>query len=135
MKTAQIEMDGVRGILEQKEAELVQALRERSGLAIEKSADQLDEIQYASERDLSIRNADRESNVLRQVRAALRRIHGGTFGICVDCEEGISPKRLAAVPWAPYCIQCQKANDRDWQGERNLVGEALIHATLGPSIA
>jgi hypothetical protein len=45
----------------------------------------MDEIQFASERDLAIRNADRESGLLRQVRAALRRIQEGIFGSCVEC--------------------------------------------------
>jgi DnaK suppressor protein len=58
----------------------------------------MDEIQYASERDRAIRNVDRESALLREVKAALRRIHDGSFGICMECESAISPKRVAAVP-------------------------------------
>ena len=46
----------------------------------------MDEIQYASERDLAIRNVDRDSALLRQVKAALRRIHDGSFGTCIECE-------------------------------------------------
>jgi DnaK suppressor protein len=106
---------GVQEILERKQAELMGGLRNRDGIAIEKSADQMDEIQYATERDLAIRNVDRESTLLRQVKAALRRIHNGTFGTCVDCEETISPKRLIAVPWATRCIKCQEATDREGQ--------------------
>ena len=114
------EMGGFQEILERKEAELVQVLRKRDGIAIEKSADQMDEIQYATERDLAIRNVDRESTLLRQVKAALRRIHDGSFGTCIECESAISPKRLAAVPWASRCIQCQEAADRDGQERRSL---------------
>jgi DnaK suppressor protein len=73
----------------------------------------VDEIQSASERDLAIRNVDRESTLLRDVRAALLRIQDGSFGTCIQCEWAISPKRLAAVPWAPLCIECQEAADRD----------------------
>ena len=105
----------VQEILEAKQAELMGGLRNRDGIAIEKSADQMDEIQYATERDLAIRNVDRESTLLRQVKAALRRIHNGTFGTCIDCEETISPKRLIAVPWAMRCIKCQEAADREGQ--------------------
>jgi DnaK suppressor protein len=105
----------VQEILERKQAELMGGLRNREGIAIEKSADQMDEIQYAAERDLAIRNVDRESTLLRQVKAALRRIHIGTFGTCVDCEETISPKRLTAVPWATRCIKCQETADREGQ--------------------
>jgi DnaK suppressor protein len=108
-------------------AELVQVLRKRDGITIEKSADQMDEIQYASERDLAIRNVDRESTLLRQVKGALRRIGDGSFGTCIDCESEISPKRLAAVPWASRCIQCQEAADRDGR-EAGDDSETLVNA-------
>lgn len=128
MKTAATETGKVKEILERTEAELVRVLRNRDGIAIEKSADQMDEIQYASERYLAIRNADRESALLRQVRGALRRIHDGNFGSCIDCEFAISPKRLAAVPWAARCIQCQEAADRDGLENTDIVSEILVNA-------
>jgi DnaK suppressor protein len=128
MKTAATTTGEFRKILEQKQGELVQALRTRDGIAIEKSADQMDEIQYAYERDLAIRNVDRGSNLLRDVRAALQRVSEGSFGICIDCETPINPKRLAAVPWAARCIQCQEAADRDGQGTTEVRGEDLEDA-------
>jgi len=126
LKTEHSDMSGFLEILEQREAELVGVLRNRDGIAIEKSADQMDEIQCATERDLAIRNVDRESNLLRDVKDALRRIHDGSFGTCVDCELAISPKRLAAVPWAACRIQCQEAAERDRQeGTESLTGTLL----------
>ncbi|MCX6620649.1 MAG: TraR/DksA family transcriptional regulator, partial [Acidobacteria bacterium] len=74
MQIALTNIDGVKETLERMGAELVHVLRKRDGIAIEKSADPMDEIQYASERDLAIRNADRESTLLRDVKSALRRI-------------------------------------------------------------
>jgi len=106
-------------ILERKQADLNRMLRKRDDIAIEKSADEMDQIQYASERELAIRNVDRESTLLRQVKAALKRIHDGSFGSCVECDSAISPKRLAAVPWAQRCIQCQDAVDRAGQEGAN----------------
>ncbi len=128
MKRARTGRGGFREILERKEAELVQVLRNRDGIAIEKSADQMDEIQYASERDLAIQNVDRESTLLGQVRAALRRIHDGSFGTCIECEWVINPKRLAAVPWASRCIQCQETADRDCREGTESANETLVHA-------
>jgi len=128
LKIALTETSRVQEILKLREAELVQALRKRDGIAIEKSADQMDEVQYASERDLAIRNVDRESRLLLQVRTALQRIRDGSFGTCIECESAISPKRLAAVPWAPCCIQCQEAVDRDGWEKTDLVSEALVNA-------
>lgn len=122
-KLAQTNLGGFKEILELKQGELVYLLRVRDGLAIEKSADPMDEIQYAAERDLAIRSADLESNLLRDVRAALRRIHDGSFGACIECELEISPKRLAAVPWASRCIKCQDASDHDIQASTASLGE------------
>ena len=128
MNMAHTEMGGFKEILERRDVELVQVLRRRDGIAIEKSADQMDEIQYASERDLAMRNVDRESSLLRDVKAALRRIHDGSFGTCIECESAISPRRLAAVPWASRCIQCQEAADRDRQERTESVSETLVIA-------
>ncbi len=107
------ETNKFKKILETKQAELEKIVRNRDAIAIEKSADALDEVQHASERELAIRNLDRESNLLRSVRGALRRIDDGSFGTCSHCEEEISPKRIAAVPWAANCIQCQELADRN----------------------
>ena len=121
-------LGGFQQILEQQQVELVHVLRVRDGIAIEKSADPMDEIQYATERDLAMRSADLDSNLLRAVRAALRRIHDGSFGMCIECESAIGPKRLAAVPWAPRCIRCQESADRDLQERRESLSEPLGHA-------
>ena len=128
MKTANNGMGRFQDVLERKQAELVHVLRKRDGIAIEKSADEMDEIQDASERDLAIRNVDRESKLLRDVKAALRRIPDGSFGTCIDCESAISPKRLAAVPWAPRCIQCQDAFDQDEPQGTGYASGTLVHA-------
>jgi DnaK suppressor protein len=128
MKTAHTEMGGFHEILERKRVALVRGLQERDGIAIEKSADQMDEIQFASERDLQIRNVDRESTLLGEVKAALLRIRDGSFGTCTECDWTISPKRLAAVPWASRCIECQEAADSDGQRRTESVREAFVHA-------
>jgi DnaK suppressor protein len=128
MKIPPIEECGFQEILERKMADLARVLRKRDDIAIEKSADQMDEIQYASERDLAIRNVDRDSTLLRDVKAALQRIRDGSFGMCMECEAAISPKRLMAVPWAPRCIQCQGAADRDGQEVTDLVNGTFVNA-------
>jgi DnaK suppressor protein len=51
--------------------------------------------------------AELDVQVLQQVRDALQRIDDGTFGRCVVDGEPIEPKRLAAVPWTPYCLKHQ----------------------------
>ncbi len=52
-----------------------------------------------------------EPEVTSLVSDALARIENQTYGLCLDCEERITPKRLAALPWARYCMTCQEARD------------------------
>ena len=108
----QTELKKYKAILEAKAAELNVGLRNRDEIAIEKTPDAIDEVQLAGERELAIRNLDRESNLLRNVKGALARIADGSYGVCLHCEEDIKPKRLDAVPWTKYCIRCQEAADR-----------------------
>ncbi len=120
------ELNKYKQILETKLAELSQAVRDREGIAIEKSPDALDEVQHAAERELAIRNLDRESHLLRNVRAALHRINEGAYGVCLHCEEDINPKRLNAVPWAPYCISCQELADRSREENSEAFEELMV---------
>lgn len=106
------ELEKYKAVLEAKRDELSAGLRNRDDIAIEKTPDALDEVQLAGERELAIRNLDRESNLLRSVKGALIRVADGSYGVCMHCEEDIKPKRLDAVPWTKYCIRCQEAADR-----------------------
>ena len=107
-----VELEKYKKILEAKQAELSGSLRNRDEIVIEKASDAIDEVQLAGERELAIRNLDRDSNMLRQIRRALARIADGSYGVCLHCEEDISPKRVNAVPSAAFCIKCQEQVDR-----------------------
>jgi DnaK suppressor protein len=107
------ELKTFRKALEYKQAEVGNGSMNREDMAIETSPDVLDRMQQAGDRDYAIDNFERNSNWMREVRAALRRIDEGAFGICADCGETINPKRLAEAPWNPYCIVCQAATDHE----------------------
>ena len=122
------ELNRFRAVLTLRVAELERTTRHRAGIAVERSADQLEEIQAASQRALAVSNLDREFNELRNARAALRRIQEGGFGTCQECDQDIHPKRIAAAPWAAFCIRCQEAADRNLKEVqapgRHLLGRA-----------
>ncbi len=122
------ELNKLKDTLTKKEAELLRVIVNREGIEIEKSPDALDEVQHAAERELAIRNLDRDSALLRNVRAALGRIDDGSYGVCMHCEEDISQKRLNAVPWAAYCISCQETADRNQQNGVDSMEEMLVGA-------
>src|SRR5580692_12255358 len=106
------ELQGFRKSLEARLAELSDSRSNREALAIESSADELDRIQHAQERDFAMEALHRASMRFREIRDALERMDSGSFGICVNCEKEIAAKRLAAVPWTPLCIVCQEIADR-----------------------
>jgi DnaK suppressor protein len=122
------ELNRFRAVLMARVAELERFTRHREEITVERSADQLEEVQGASQRALAVCDLDRDFNQLRNARAALHRIQEGSFGICQECDQDIHPKRLAAVPWALFCIRCQEVLDRNVekvQGPgRDLVGRA-----------
>jgi RNA polymerase-binding transcription factor len=122
------EMNRFRAILTAQVAELERLVRRRDGITVERSADQLEEIQAASQRALAVCGLDRDFNQLRNARAALRRIEEGNFGTCQECDEDIRPKRLAAVPWALFCIRCQEAMDRNLENVQSPTGDLLGRA-------
>ena len=49
-----------------------------------------------------------DTMLLREINDSLARIDEGSYGICSECDEPISKKRLEAIPWARYCISCQE---------------------------
>jgi DnaK suppressor protein len=108
----QIEQKKFQNILQQRQTDLAaNGNRGWEVLTIDASADELDRIQHAQDRDLAIGSLDRNAKQLREVQAALNRIDAGEFGVCLTCEEDISVKRLAAVPSTSLCIACQETAD------------------------
>jgi DnaK suppressor protein len=95
----------------------------RESIQIHQAADPVDMTQQAAEREMAVRGLDRDSVLVRHLRAAIERLNNGSYGKCADCEEEISPKRLKALPWAELCIDCQEATDRKPQ----LSGTGTLH--------
>ena len=61
---------------------------------------------FAQQRDLALRETAQRR--LREIDAALARIDDGTYGRCLTCGGPVGDARLAALPWASHCIECQR---------------------------
>lgn len=98
--------------LVQKQSELLQAVsrNEQDGRAADEEATQdvADKAinSYTKEFLFHLSNSDR--NLLQMVAEALQRIKEGSYGQCVTCGNEMNPKRLEAVPWARFCLNCQE---------------------------
>lgn len=101
-------------LLEQKE-KIIQKLSELTNESKEVETDIAQDLvdraesSYTKEFLLSLSNAERDQ--LRLIDDALRRLPTKEFGICQMCAKEIGKKRLAALPWTPYCIDCQQKEE------------------------
>lgn len=73
----------------------------------ESASDPMDQASNQLERDFLLRLRDRESKLIVKIKEALERIENGSFGVCEECGEEISLKRLRARPMATLCIHCK----------------------------
>ncbi len=78
--------------------------------------------EYGSEDDENIQEiADYERNIsielslkdlLAEIEKALSKIEKGTYGVCEKCGKLIEKERLQAVPYALFCLNCQKKEEK-----------------------
>jgi DnaK suppressor protein len=99
--------DIYRQALEKKRNLILSALRLDRGQTNERVADE-DQGTVAHEEFVSMRLNHLDYAQLRMIDEALDRLESGDYGTCLSCEEQIPGKRLAALPWAKYCVPCQE---------------------------
>ncbi len=82
------------------------------------AAERMDEVDQASSEYMqafSFRLRGRERFLMDKIERALRKMDDGKFGLCEECDEPISLKRLEARPEAQLCIQCKEAQEKEEQ--------------------
>jgi DnaK suppressor protein len=76
-------------------------------------ADAIDRAALQSEREYNLNKLSRAGLNKTSILNALRKIDDGSYGICEECEEEISIKRLKAIPDTRYCLACQAEIERE----------------------
>ena len=112
MKTsAKTKFDPYKKILENKADEVRRSMSAQKIAQLvsrqDHVSDEGDLSQQSHEEWIFLNRNTLDMKLLREVQDALHRIDIGAYGVCHECEEPISPKRLAAVPWAKFCVKCQ----------------------------
>lgn len=94
---------------------------ERSNLSIveqgretiaEDAQDTADQAVFSYQKELLFTRGTHDHGQLYLVKNALERLKEGSFGECIECGNQIGAKRLEALPWTPYCIDCQEKMER-----------------------
>ena len=110
---AKSKLDHYRKTLQRKAEELRRSMSAQNAAQVvarlDVPSDEGDLSQQSHEEWIFLNRNTLDMRLLREVEDALRRIAGATFGVCAECEEPISAKRLDAVPWAKFCVRCQEA--------------------------
>ena len=101
-----------RQILQEKLDEMQGALRSREALKIENVSEETELTRNIVDRDLEAARMNSSSAKVKEILDAMGRVESGAYGVCIDCEERIADRRLAAVPWAKRCIRCQERQDQ-----------------------
>lgn len=114
MPKAQLEK--FRKLLEDKRDDIVKKAKETLEEDMTLDTNDLpDEMDLASSEYLqsfTFRLRGREKSFLDKITKALERIDGGTFGVCEECGDEISVKRLEARPETTLCIRCKEDQER-----------------------
>jgi len=68
------------------------------------------------DREFSYTLANNERELIYLIDVALSKIDSGIYGICELCNKKITKKRLKTIPYAKYCLKCQKEEERFRKG-------------------
>ncbi|MBN1854448.1 MAG: TraR/DksA family transcriptional regulator [Pirellulales bacterium] len=84
----------------------------------ENAGDVVDAALDSAQNEISSQLAEVESRELANIEKALQRLRNGTYGICEGCEGKIPVARLNALPYATFCINCQRASEISGSGSQ-----------------
>ncbi|WP_106420602.1 RNA polymerase-binding protein DksA [Salinicola tamaricis] len=100
--------------LERERETLAAALEETRAIIVDSRGDGDDADLAANEETLSLllRQADRETRLLRKIEAALKRIESGDYGFCDETGQPIGLKRLLLRPTATLCLEAKERQEQ-----------------------
>jgi len=85
-------------------------------LRAQASGDLVDAALDSVQDEISSQLAEVESRELARIEYALERMQNGQYGACEGCGANIPMARLNALPYATYCINCQREAERQGAG-------------------
>src|SRR5271167_5196113 len=97
------ETNEVRRVLKERLGEVLDADSHRAEIVIADAGDEFDRLQQQLSREVAVCTLERQSQLSKEIRAALRRLDEGSYGLCLGCEKPIPQRRLVALPWAAHC--------------------------------
>lgn len=94
----------------------------------ERPIEMVDLASSETDRNFELRIRDRERRLISKMREAIQRIDEGIYGICDECGEDISEKRLIARPITTLCIHCKAKQEKAEQLQERLASYSRGYA-------
>ena len=117
MKMKKDRLSYFRGKLIEKQRQLVEEVGKSAIYAQGQEDDSIkdlgDQANNAYNREFLFELGNGDRRLLKEVVSALRKIDDGSFGVCERCGEPVAEKRLEALPFARYCIDCQRVVEKE----------------------
>lgn len=110
MNVKNSEMESIKKKLLERKAELEMAIRRLSQEKVtdDQVQDPGDQAVSSTMESLQVSLQDAEVGEYNRIVDALAKLETGTYGVCIDCGNPISEKRLKSYPNASRCVACQE---------------------------
>lgn len=117
--------DALRRVLAGDLSSLKELKRQASGDVVDAALDSVHD-------EISSQLAEVESQELARTENALECMRQGAYGICENCSINIPMARLNALPYATYCIKCQReAEQGGASGQSDAAWDRMLDASSG----
>ncbi len=108
------EIKEIKQHLEELKADAEKRLKDKKNLDMPEAevGDPIDAASQSLDKEILFELSGNSHNTIGQIEAALRKIEKGIYGRCELCRQPIPKKRIKALPFARYCVNCQHSSER-----------------------
>lgn len=107
------EIKEIKKHLEALKAEAEARLKDKKNMDMPEAevGDPIDVAGQSMDKEILFELSGNSHNTIGQIEAALRKIEKGIYGRCELCRQPIPKKRIKALPFARYCVNCQTSSE------------------------
>ena len=109
------EIKEIKKHLEELKADAEKRLKDKKNMDMPENevGDPIDVASQSLDKEILFELSGNSHNTTGQIEAALRKIEKGIYGRCELCRQPIPKKRIKALPFARYCVNCQHSSERN----------------------
>lgn len=107
------EIKEIKKHLEELKADSEKRLKDKKDMDMPEAevGDPIDVAGQSLDKEILFELSGNSHNTIGQIEAALRKIEKGIYGRCELCRQPIPKKRIKALPFARYCVNCQHSSE------------------------